>query len=71
VVQNTNLFELLSALLCGLGSMQFQDIGIAADATGRLLFNMLGAIGQFETEIRGMEPIPAIYRNRIAKSRVR
>ncbi len=24
-----------------------------SDATGRLLFNMLGAIGQFETEIRG------------------
>jgi DNA invertase Pin-like site-specific DNA recombinase len=23
-----------------------------SDATGRLLFNMLGAIGQFETEIR-------------------
>ena len=33
--------------------MQVLDQNInTADATGRLLFNMLGAINQFETEIR-------------------
>ncbi len=34
-------------------SLQVLDQNInTGDATGRLLFNMLGAIGQFETEIR-------------------
>ncbi len=31
-----------------------------ADATGRLLFNMLGAIGQFETEIRAERQMEGI-----------
>ncbi len=36
------------------------------DATGRLLFNMLGAIGQFETEIRAERQMDSILK---AKSR--
>ena len=31
-----------------------------SDATGRLLFNMLGAIGQFETEIRSERQMDGI-----------
>ena len=31
-----------------------------SDATGRLLFNMLGAIGQFETEIRAERQMDGI-----------
>ena len=37
-----------------------------SDATGRLLFNMLGAIGQFETEIRAERQMDGIKK---AKSR--
>ena len=37
-----------------------------SDATGRLLFNMLGAIAQFETEIRAERQMDGIYK---AKSR--
>ena len=33
-----------------------------ADATGRLLFNMLGAIGQFETEIRAERQMEGIQK---------
>jgi DNA invertase Pin-like site-specific DNA recombinase len=33
-----------------------------ADATGRLLFNMLGAIGQFETEIRAERQMEGIHK---------
>lgn len=33
-----------------------------ADATGRLLFNMLGAIGQFETEIRSERQMEGIHK---------
>jgi len=33
-----------------------------SDATGRLLFNMLGAIGQFETEIRAERQMDGIKR---------
>lgn len=33
-----------------------------SDATGRLLFNMLGAIGQFETEIRAERQMDGIQR---------
>lgn len=33
-----------------------------ADATGRLLFNMLGAIGQFETEIRAERQMEGIIK---------
>jgi len=32
------------------------------DATGRLLFNMLGAIGQFETEIRAERQMDGIFK---------
>ena len=32
------------------------------DATGRLLFNMLGAIGQFETEIRAERQMEGIHK---------
>ena len=32
------------------------------DATGRLLFNMLGAIGQFETEIRAERQMDGIHK---------
>ncbi len=32
------------------------------DATGRLLFNMLGAIGQFETEIRAERQMDGILK---------
>lgn len=35
-----------------------------ADATGRLLFNMLGAIGQFETEIRAERQMEGIQKAR-------
>ena len=31
-----------------------------ADATGRLLFNMLGAINQFETDVRSEQQMNAI-----------
>lgn len=40
-----------------------------ADATGRLLFNMLGAINQFETEIRAERQIDGI--NKAKEKRVR
>jgi DNA invertase Pin-like site-specific DNA recombinase len=33
-----------------------------SDATGRLLFNMLGAIGQFETEIRAERQMDGIQK---------
>jgi DNA invertase Pin-like site-specific DNA recombinase len=33
-----------------------------SDATGRLLFNMLGAIAQFETEIRAERQMDGIYK---------
>ena len=33
-----------------------------SDATGRLLFNMLGAIAQFETEIRGERQMDGIHK---------
>lgn len=33
-----------------------------SDATGRLLFNMLGAIGQFETEIRSERQMEGIHK---------
>lgn len=35
-----------------------------SDATGRLLFNMLGAIGQFETEIRAERQMDGIAKAR-------
>jgi DNA invertase Pin-like site-specific DNA recombinase len=35
-----------------------------SDATGRLLFNMLGAIGQFETEIRAERQMDGIHKAR-------
>lgn len=42
-------------------SLQVLDQNIdTSDATGRLLFNMLGAIGQFETEIRSERQIEGI-----------
>ncbi len=34
----------------------------SSDATGRLLFNMLGAIGQFETEIRAERQMEGIQK---------
>ncbi len=34
----------------------------AVTATGRLLFNMLGAIGQFETEIRAERQMEGIHK---------
>ena len=37
-----------------------------SDATGRLLFNMLGAIGQFETEIRAERQMDGIKKAKIA-----
>ena len=40
-----------------------QNIDIS-DAAGRLLFNMLGAIGQFETEIRAERQMDGIKRAR-------
>lgn len=42
-------------------ALQVLDQNInTADATGRLLFNMLGAIGQFETEIRAERQMEGI-----------
>ena len=42
-------------------NLQVLDQNInTSDATGRLLFNMLGAIGQFETEIRGERQMDGI-----------
>ncbi len=44
-------------------NLQVLDQSInTADATGRLLFNMLGAIGQFETEIRAERQIEGIQK---------
>lgn len=43
--------------------LQVMDQNInTADATGRLLFNMLGAIGQFETEIRAERQMEGIHK---------
>ncbi len=45
------------------GDLQVLDQSInTADATGRLLFNMLGAIGQFETEIRAERQMEGIHK---------
>ncbi len=44
-------------------SLQVLDQNIdTSDATGRLLFNMLGAIGQFETEIRAERQMDGIQK---------
>ncbi len=44
-------------------NLQVLDQSInTADATGRLLFNMLGAIGQFETEIRSERQMEGIQK---------
>ena len=44
-------------------NLQVLDQSInTADATGRLLFNMLGAIGQFETEIRAERQMEGIHK---------
>jgi len=46
-------------------ALQVLDQNInTADATGRLLFNMLGAIAQFETEIRAERQIDGINKAR-------
>ncbi len=46
-------------------SLQVLDQNIdTGDATGRLLFNMLGAIGQFETEIRAERQMDGIKKAR-------
>ena len=60
--------------LCQIGET-LKDKGVAlhvldqnidtGDATGRLLFNMLGAIGQFETEIRAERQMDGIQRARM------
>jgi DNA invertase Pin-like site-specific DNA recombinase len=44
-------------------NLQVLDQSIdTGDATGRLLFNMLGAIGQFETEIRAERQMDGIQK---------
>ncbi len=44
-------------------NLQVLDQSIdTSDATGRLLFNMLGAIGQFETEIRAERQMDGIQK---------
>ncbi len=44
-------------------NLQVLDQSInTADATGRLLFNMLGAIGQFETEIRSERQMEGVQK---------
>ena len=44
-------------------NLQVLDQNIdTSDATGRLLFNMLGAIGQFETEIRAERQMDGIQK---------
>jgi DNA invertase Pin-like site-specific DNA recombinase len=44
-------------------NLQVVDQSIdTSDATGRLLFNMLGAIGQFETEIRAERQMDGIQK---------
>ena len=46
-------------------ALQVLDQNIdTSDATGRLLFNMLGAIGQFETEIRAERQMDGIQKAR-------
>ena len=46
-------------------NLQVLDQNIdTGDATGRLLFNMLGAIGQFETEIRAERQMDGIQKAR-------
>jgi DNA invertase Pin-like site-specific DNA recombinase len=44
-------------------NLQVLDQNIdTGDATGRLLFNMLGAIAQFETEIRAERQMDGIHK---------
>jgi DNA invertase Pin-like site-specific DNA recombinase len=56
----------IAAQLKGKGvELQVLDQAInTADATGRLLFNMLGAIAQFETEIRAARQLDGIQHAR-------
>ncbi len=47
-------------------NLQVLDQNIeTSDATGRLLFNMLGAIGQFETEIRAERQMDGIHKAKV------
>jgi DNA invertase Pin-like site-specific DNA recombinase len=56
-----HLCQLAAALAAKGVHLQVLDQSInTSDATGRLLFNMLGAIGQFETEIRAERQLDGI-----------
>lgn len=56
-----HLCQLAAALEAKGVHLQVLDQSIdTGDATGRLLFNMLGAIGQFETEIRAERQLDGI-----------
>lgn len=56
-----HLCQIAKALARKQVNLQVLDQNIdTRDATGRLLFNMLGAIGQFETEIRAERQMDGI-----------
>lgn len=56
-----HLCQIADALVRKGVNLQVLDQNIdTSDATGRLLFNMLGAIGQFETEIRAERQMDGI-----------
>ena len=57
-----HLCQLADQLDCKQVKLQVLDQSIhTGDATGRLLFNMLGAIAQFETEIRAERQMDGIH----------
>ena len=58
-----DLCQLADALARKQVNLQVLDQSIdTADATGRLLFNMLGAIAQFETELRAERQMDGIQK---------
>jgi DNA invertase Pin-like site-specific DNA recombinase len=58
-----HLCQIAAGLECKQVNLQVLDQNIdTSDATGRLLFNMLGAIGQFETEIRAERQMDGIHK---------
>jgi len=58
-----HLCQLAESLERKMVNLQVLDQNIdTSDATGRLLFNMLGAIGQFETELRAERQMDGIQK---------
>lgn len=58
-----HLYQIAEELTRKQVNLQVLDQSIdTSDATGRLLFNMLGAIGQFETELRAERQMGGIQK---------